>query len=225
MVEYQQKLEPDLQEEVQKIMQRNAYFAHPEAILLSMLADSDHEVRAQAVNTILTIRMKSDQARTDLSQEDDGRGVDEEDEDEEEPPEGDDDDAFQLDPSEDHAISNSKVRKFFLPKVNFSATSYTELIDWESAKLTEPPFTLAFKEAELLAIKEFPLEVPHYPCHTQPEERAIKLVPEASAAVIGQEAREGFISQQIKERQELDKFESKKDYFQKVEAACKPNDV
>ena len=52
MVEYQRKLEPELQEEVQKVMQRNAYFAHPEAILLSMLADSDREVRAQAVNTI-----------------------------------------------------------------------------------------------------------------------------------------------------------------------------
>ena len=42
-------------------MQPNAYFAHPEAILLSMLADEDGEVRAQAVNTILTIRMKSNQ--------------------------------------------------------------------------------------------------------------------------------------------------------------------
>ena len=108
--------------------------------------------------------------------------------------------------------------------MNFSATSYTELIDWESAKLTEPPFTLDFKEADLFAIKEAPLEVPNYPCHTQAVERAIKLVSEASAAVVGQEAREGFISQQIKERQELTKFESKKDYFPKVEAACQPND-
>ena len=48
--------------------------------------------------------------------------MDEEDEDEEEPPEVEDDDAFRLDPSEDHAISNSKVRKFVLPKVNFNAT-------------------------------------------------------------------------------------------------------
>ena len=195
MVEYQRKLEPDLQKEVQTVMQRNAYFAHPEAILLSMLADSDEEVRSQAVNTIMTIRMKSDQARADLCEEDNGRGVDEEDEDEEEPPEGEDDDAFRLDPSEDHAISNSKVRKFVLPKVNFNATSYTELIDWESAKLTEPPFTLDFKEADLLAIKEAPLEVPHYPCHTQAVERAIKIVSEASAAVVAQEAREGFISE------------------------------
>ena len=168
--------------------------------------------------------MKLDQARADLCQEDDGRGVDEEDEDEEEPPEGEEDDAFRWDPSEDHAISNSQVRKFVFPKVNFSATSYTELIDWESAKLTEPPFTLDFKEADLFAIKEAPLEVPNYPCHTQAVERAIKLVSEASAAVVGQEAREGFISQQIKERQELSKFESKKDYFPKVEAACQPND-
>ena len=99
-----------------------------------------------------------------------------------------------------------------------------QLIDWESAKLTEPPFTLDFMEAELRAIKEAPLEVPHYACHTQAVKRAIKLVSEASAAVVGQKAREGFISQRIKERQELTKFESKRDYFQKVEATCKPND-
>ena len=55
-------------------------------------------------------------------------------------------------------------------------------------------------------------------------ERAIRLVSKASAAVIGQEAREGFISQKIKERQELTKFESKKDYFPKVEAATSSMD-
>ena len=35
------------------VMQRNAYFAHPENILLAMLADSDHNVRLLAVNKIL----------------------------------------------------------------------------------------------------------------------------------------------------------------------------
>ena len=41
---------------MQEVLQRNAYFAHPEAILLAMLADDD---AAQAVNQILTIRMKA----------------------------------------------------------------------------------------------------------------------------------------------------------------------
>ena len=76
---------------VQKVMQCNAYFAHPEAILLSMLADEDGEVRAQAVNTILAIRIKSNQGGPVEIQGDDGRGMDEEDE---ELPEEEENDAF-----------------------------------------------------------------------------------------------------------------------------------
>ena len=90
--------------------------------------------------------------------------------------------------------------------------------------LTEPPLTLDLNEAELLAIKETPFEVPNYPCHTQAVERGVKLVSEASAAAIGQEAREGFICQRIKERKVLNKFESKKDYYPKVEAATSSMD-
>ena len=68
------------------------------------------------------------------------------------------------------------------------------------------------------------VKVPNYPCHTQAVERGVKLVSEASAAAIGQEAREGFICQRIKERKVLNKFESKKDYYPKVEAATSSMD-
>ena len=88
MVQYLRKLEPDLQKIVQKVMQRNAYFAHPEAILLSMLADEDGEVRAQA---ILAIHIQSNQGGPVEIQGDDGRGMDEEDE---ELPEEEENDAF-----------------------------------------------------------------------------------------------------------------------------------
>ena len=59
MVEFSKKLQKNLKETVQKVMQRNGYFAHPEAILLLMLADENEEIRAQAVNTNLTIHMKT----------------------------------------------------------------------------------------------------------------------------------------------------------------------
>ena len=39
------------------VLQRNAYFAHHENILLAMLADNDHNVRLLAVNKILSIRV------------------------------------------------------------------------------------------------------------------------------------------------------------------------
>ena len=42
-----------------KILKRNAFFAHQENILLSMLADDDKMVRHLAVSSILSMRIKS----------------------------------------------------------------------------------------------------------------------------------------------------------------------
>ena len=196
MVQFSRKLGQDLQKVVQKVIQRNGYFAHPEAILLAMLADEETEMRKQAVNTILTIRMKSDQQdQQDSPDIDDGRGVDEKDDDNEIDEE--DDDPLKLDLFETKALSSSKVRKFIIPKINFDATTYAELIDWERAKLTEPPLTSMLTEDEVMAFKESPFQVPKYPCHTQAVERGIRLVSEASSAVIGPEARNGFIRQRM----------------------------
>ena len=48
---------PDYDQEVIcDVLQRNAYFCHPENILLSMLADSDVQIRQKVVKTILDIR-------------------------------------------------------------------------------------------------------------------------------------------------------------------------
>ena len=222
MIQFSRKLGQDLQKVVQKVLQRNGYFAHPEAILLAMLAD-DAELRGQAVNTILTIRMKADLQNQEPSTEiDDGRGVDEEDDDNEIDDE-DEDEAFKLDPFEKKALSSSNIRKFIIPKINFDAQTYAELIDWESAKLTEPPLTSSLTEAEVMSFKESPYNVPKYPCHTQAVERGIRLVSEASSAVIGPEARNGFIRQRIQARKELGEFHTKKDYFPKIEASY--NDV
>lgn len=218
-VQYQQKLGKELQKVVQKSMQRNGFFAHVEAILITMLNDPNPEIRAIAVNIILTIRMKranqANQAGQNASQDDDRRGVDEESNSEQE--DGDAD--FQLDPSEKQAIATSNIRRFIIPKINFQASSYHEMIDWEDTVLTEPPLTLSLTDDQISAFKETPFDVPDYPCHTQAVERGIRLVSEAAAAVIGPDARDGFIRQRIKERKELKKFSSKKDFFPKVEAA------
>ena len=152
------------------------------------------------INQILTIRMKAQDLCDQSNEEDvdDGRGVDDLDENEEA-----DGDCLQLEPSEIAAISSSKVRKYILPKINFKAETYTELIDWETSQLSEPPFTLNMTNEQLTSVKDSPLEVPAYPCHTQAVERAIRLVTEASSSVIGHEAREGFIRQRILARKGL----------------------
>ena len=216
MIKFSRKLSKKLQELVQEVLQRNAYFAHPEAILLAMLADDDADIRARAVNQILTIRMKALDPCDQSNEEDvdDGRGVDDLDENEED---DDDGDCLQLEPSEIAAISSSKVRKYILPKINFKAYTYTELIDWETSQLSEPPFTLTLTNEQMTSLKDSPLDVLAYPCHTQAVERAIRLVSEASSSVIGHEAREGFIRQGIQARKGLKGHASKKDFFARLE--------
>ena len=67
----------------------------------------------------------------------DDRGVDDIDDDNE--LSDDEEAAFTLEPSEADAISSSTVRKYRLPKINFMAETYVDLIDWEASFLTEPP--------------------------------------------------------------------------------------
>ena len=47
------------QELICDVIQRNAYFCHPENLVLSMLADNDVQIRQKAVNTMLDIRTNS----------------------------------------------------------------------------------------------------------------------------------------------------------------------
>jgi hypothetical protein len=50
------------------------------------------------------------------------------------------------------------------------------------------------------------------PCHTQAVERCIKLVTEASAAVCGTAARDGFIRVRNEARNKMPRFETKNNF-------------
>ena len=113
-----------------------------------------------------------------------------------------DDDALQIDPTEKLAISSSKIWQFIIPEINFEATAYPELIDWETAKLTEPPLTHPLTNEEIMAV-----------------ERAVRLAAEASSSVVEQEARDGFIRQRIQSRKDLKSHATKQDFFPKIEAS------
>ena len=107
------------------------------------------------------------------------------------------DHGLQLDNMEKQAIASSWVCPYVIPKINFEAWEYPDLIDWESEKLSEHPLSMSLTDEQLTAIKGSPLRVPDYPCHSQAVERAVCLVSETSASVIGQDARDGFIRQRI----------------------------
>ena len=107
-------------------------------------------------------------------------------------------------------IRRYSVRAFRVPKLDFEATCYVDMISWEG-NIFEPPLTLHMTEDELNSYIETPLEVLPYPGHTQAVERGVKLTTEASTSVIGEEKRDGMIRQKINSRTLIPKFMAKKD--------------
>jgi hypothetical protein len=160
-----QGLPQQVKQVVEPVIQRNAYFAHPENLLLSMLSDQRMHIRELGLRRIL-------KART---------------------------------------VNSRKIRKFDIPKLNFAAQDYTDLIDWQNVTVTSPPLLMKVPDDEVKAsiLSGNPLEFEKLPCHTQAVERCIKLVTEASTAVCGAAARDGFINVRNEARKKMPRFETK----------------
>ena len=151
MISNSRYLTDNLKSVIYPVIQRNAYFAHTENILVAMLSDSRQEIRKLAFNRIMVAR---NQTRT------------------------------------------AAPREFIVPKLNFYAKDYTELIHFADYPRHEPPLTKRLSVTELDAIVHG-IQLGHiskrYPCHNQAVERHIKLVTEASSAVCLEEERDGYI--------------------------------
>jgi len=162
-------LSDNLKAVIDPVIERNAYFAHPENILLAMLVDERMFVRELAMRRIL-------KARTETY----------------------------------------RLRKFVVPKLNFNAKDYIELIDWQHTDISEPPLfaNIAVDDIEMLvASRTVPsLDFPKYPCHTQAVERCVKLVTEAASSVCGARARDGFIRVRLESRKIVPHFNTKSKY-------------
>ena len=68
---------------------------------------------------------------------------------------------------------------FPLP-VNFEATNYTDMVDWDSMPCTEPPLTRDMTDAELDEIVEKGHRFQDFPNHTQKVEAAVRVVHETA---------------------------------------------
>ena len=44
---------------------------------------------------------------------------------------------------------SSTLREFKIPKLNFDAAEYFDLIDWQNTTVTEPPLTVNVSEADI----------------------------------------------------------------------------
>lgn len=146
-------LSDDLLKIVNPVIQRNAFFAHPENLLLAMIVDDRENIRKLGYRRILKARKCASKEKT--------------------------------------------IRNFVLPKINFKATDYTEIIDWCTCPLYSPPILQGVSDDEiklLINSDTRPIrDIKEFPCHTQVVERYVKLVTDASSKVCGYEARDGYI--------------------------------
>ena len=164
-----QNLRNDIKTIVLPCVQRNAYFAHPENVLLSMIHDENVVMQKLGWRRILKVR-------------------------------------------ENASKQKKMLRAFLIPRLNFNANSYTEMIDW-TEEITEPPVTKNMTLEDVQRSSQegssTPLLISTAPCHSQAVERHIKLITEASGKVMGEESRDGFVRAVLKSRSLCPKFESK----------------
>ena len=108
----------------------------------------------------------------------------------------------------------SKPRKFDTSELNFQAQNFTELIDWDKVKLTEPLLSATLSTDLIVACLDNPLSVPNsWQCHSQSMERAIRKVSEACLMVVGEKKREGWIRCAEESRKVIKKPNTKADYM------------
>ena len=108
-------------------------------------------------------------------------------------------------------LGNMSVRQRITPKLNLNATSLQQLISWKENELDEPVFTCSLTKKQLTSLIEKPLVVPHFNIHSQSTERAVKQVTEAASAVVGAEARDGYVRARAQHREILPVFRTKRD--------------
>ena len=205
-------LSADEKKIAKKAIQRNAFFAHPDQLLLAMCADIDESVRHKAVKMLRNLRenKKNDDEKYQCEDSDDDGFVVDEDlltlTDDESM--SDENESF----TEDTVSCDKSIRKVHVPDLKFQAHTYHSMIDWQKELRTEPPFISRLSDTELLGILETPLCVPKWPNSTQAVERGIKLVAEACSAVVGQSERDGYIRQRLHSRKVMPKFHTKRNY-------------
>ncbi|GBN16010.1 hypothetical protein AVEN_207094-1 [Araneus ventricosus] len=112
-------------------------------------------------------------------------------------------------------LEENCVRRFVIPAVNYRATDYGDLIDWQACNVTPPPVLRHITSRELLKMiqDDVPMDgwdLIKFPSHTQEVERIVKLVTEASRKRVGPQNRDGFIKATLESRKQMSQFVSKK---------------
>ena len=116
---------------------------------------------------------------------------------------------LQLRDGDEFGKTNKRIYK--APTLNFAATSYVDLIDWNSTTVTESIITASLSSLSLNLLRENKLILPPYPSHTQSVERVIREITDVSAKCVGQEKRHGMLLARYSGRKAMPKAETKRD--------------
>jgi hypothetical protein len=170
MISRTREFSVEVRQVIEPVIERNAYFAHMENLILSLLTDEDLNVRRNAKEKIMVARAKERDAIKTL------------------PP---------------------NIRTFNVPKLNFNARQYNDLICPQEL-LAEPPIMKNINVDNDEELRNF---LSQFPCHTQAVERAVKLTTEAASKVCGEENRDGYIRATIESRKVVASFGTKRHYF------------
>jgi len=105
------------------------------------------------------------------------------------------------------------VQNFVKPKLNFKATYYTDMIDWNTERLFSPLILRNVPDEHVLSLIQTELlpdwDFQNFPAHTQAVERCIKKVTAAAQTVVGFQNRDEFVRTTFKSRNIMAKFDSK----------------
>jgi len=128
MIKSSRFLPNDLLKVIDPVIERNAFFAHSENLLLTMIVDKRVHIRELGYRRIIKARSL--------------------------------------------ASKRKFIRSFQPPKINFFATDYTEMIDWNTTTLFPPPLLRRVSDEDIWSkiqsgetAAEWNFE--KFPCYTQ----------------------------------------------------------
>lgn len=203
MISLSRYLREDARLIVDRVIQTNAFYAHPESILLSMITDEDADIKYLGYRRIvearerekgreLEIQAEKLKTKTQNAMKKKGR------------------------PRKKSELEVLGIRNYKVPILNFNSKAYYEMINWETESITSPPILSHISNDNLQryinghSITE--IDFKEFPCHTQSVERCVKLVTEASAKCYGQKTRDGIIRARIYSREHMPHYECKGQY-------------
>ena len=100
--------------------------------------------------------------------------------------------------------------------MQLQATSYEELIDWQTMPYLEPILSKHISTAQIkawiLSAKDVHVDIQPFPCHNQAVERVIKIVTESSSKVYGHDKLDGYIRVLLNRRKLMPLFDTKSEF-------------